>query len=75
MTLKKEEKDLKVIAKYLVANDGCSDLFCSSCPKNINYGCTIGEDQNNTGAAKKSKQWAIEYLAQMEKLEFLENLP
>jgi hypothetical protein len=73
-TLKKDEKDLKVIAEFFAENNGCSAFrFCAMCPFYIwEGGCKIGAAGNRGEdfANKESKKWAEEYL----KLEFLEEL-
>lgn len=73
-TLKKDEKDLKVIAEYFAEHNGCSKLtFCVMCPfYKYEGGCKIGAAGNRGQefAAEVSKIWAEEYL----KLEYLEKL-
>lgn len=72
------EKDLKVIATYFADHGGCKAILCENCPCYLRFKCDL---QNKVvrkyrlmPANEMSKQWAIEYLEQIEKLEFLESL-
>lgn len=76
-TLKKNEKDLKVIAEYFVEHGGCEKLHCFDCPlyrRGDAGGCSIKVASTKSLAEGKDKQWAINYLEQFKKLEFLEKL-
>lgn len=77
----KDEKDLTVIAQYFVKNGGCKGLHCVQCPCyvlngiSVSYSCAIDSCKNDPlQAVVTTKQWAINYLEQIKKLEFLEKL-
>lgn len=64
--------DLKVLADYFIAYGGCRLISCASCPLYKNVRCDLRVTPGNHN--QLSKQWAIEYLEQIKKLEFLEKL-
>lgn len=74
------ENDMKVIAKYFINHGGCNDFICSECPlyhdvRGSGSGCEIDVGKFGMKIADvKAKEWAIEYLDQIKKLEFLEKL-
>lgn len=70
-----KKTDLKTLAQFFISNGGCGNISCDAeCPLSNNFNCCTLVMSNNIPIHSITKKWAVEYLEQIKKLEFLDNL-